>query len=72
MVTIDNLDDVFDYHAPTPTQQIDYAAIRQAAKHFAQTIINHTRQGADRHAAIRLVREAMMTANASVATEGIV
>lgn len=64
------LDDIFSYHAPSPEQQKNYEAIREAAKQFAETIILNTPPSADQTVAIRKVREAVMVANASVALEG--
>lgn len=71
-VTLDNLDDVFTYHAPTPEQQEAYRAINDAAKQLARVILDHTPACADQQAAVRLVREARMTANAAVALGGAV
>lgn len=65
-----DLDHIFCYHAPTPETLVAYSAIREAAKAFATVLVAHTPQGADQAAAIRLVREATMTANAAVALEG--
>ncbi|MCP9496678.1 MAG: hypothetical protein MSG64_19755 [Pyrinomonadaceae bacterium MAG19_C2-C3] len=64
------LDDIFSYHAPSPEQQENYEAIRDAAKQFAETIILNSPPSADQTAAIRKVREAVMTANAAIALEG--
>lgn len=65
-----DVDHVFKYHAPTPEQVVQYGAIREAAKHLASTILEHTPASADQSAALRLVREAVMTANAAVALGG--
>ena len=62
-----DIDNYFTYHAPTPEQIVQYHEIRTAAKSFAETINRHVPAGADKSAAIRLVREATMTANAGVA-----
>jgi hypothetical protein len=64
------LENVFSYHSPTPDQIPKYTAIRDSAKAFAATIIDNCPASADRSAALRLVREAVMTANASVALGG--
>lgn len=69
-VTRQNLESVFSYHKPTGDQPAHYEAIRAAAKAFAATILDHTPGCADQQAALRLVREAVMTANAAVALEG--
>lgn len=44
--------------------------IRQAAKYLAEHIIRACPRSADRSAALRKVREAVMTANASIVLEG--
>lgn len=69
-ITQDNLDNWFTYHAPTSEQLLHYEAIRNAAGDFARVIVDHTPPSADQSAAIRLIREATMTANASVACGG--
>jgi hypothetical protein len=61
----------FKYHAPNETTIPKYAAINQAAKNFAEVILANCPPGADRSAAIRLIRDARMTANASVALNGL-
>jgi hypothetical protein len=65
-----DLDDIFTYHAPTPDQLVHYEKLRAAAKEFAKVIVEHTPVGEDQDAAIRKVREAVMTANAAVALRG--
>ena len=63
------LDDLFMYHAPTPEQIPKYQAIRDGAKLFAKVLRDNVPDGADQAAAIRHVREAMMTGNAGIATK---
>lgn len=65
-----DLDHLFRYHVPTPETLVAYGAIREAGKAFAQVLVEHTPAGADQAAALRHVREAVMTANAGVALEG--
>jgi hypothetical protein len=65
-----DLDNIFKYHAPTPDQLPKYEALRNAAKTFAQAIVDNSPAGPDQTAAIRKVREAVMTANASIALKG--
>jgi hypothetical protein len=67
MITDQDIDNWFTYHSPTPEQLPKYQAIREAGKHLAKTIMDNTPSSADQSAAIRLVREAVMTANASIA-----
>jgi hypothetical protein len=69
-VTPANLDDVFSYHAPRPDQIPHYEAIRAGARAFAKIILEHTAPSADQSDAIRSVRNAVMTANASIALDG--
>jgi hypothetical protein len=71
-VTKQNLTDVFTYHAPTEAQKANYLEIRSAAKVLAEAILENTPQCADQQAALRHVREAVMTANAAVALEGLI
>jgi hypothetical protein len=63
------IEDLFTYHAPKPGQQERYQAIRESAKGLAKTIVANTPASADQSAAIRHLREAVMTANSSIALE---
>ena len=63
----EEIDNWFKYHAPTPEQIVAYGEIRTAAKVFAETINRHCPESADKSAAMRQLREATMTANASIA-----
>jgi len=63
------LDDLFTYHAPSQDQIPRYNAINEAAKEFCRVVMQNTQPCADRSAAIRLIREARMTANAAIALE---
>lgn len=67
-----DLDHIFSYHPPTGDDPAHYEAIRAAGKALAQAILDHTPACADQSAAIRKVREAVMTANAAVALKGAV
>ena len=62
--------DVFSYHAPTSDQIPKYEAIRAAGLVLATAIGESCPKCADRSAALRNVREAVMTANAAVALDG--
>lgn len=64
------LADVFSYHAPGPEDPAKYEAVRAAARELARVILVHCPPSADRTFAIRQVREAVMTANASIALKG--
>lgn len=64
------LESLFTYHSPTEDQIAKYADLRSAALDFARVIHENVPESPDRSAAIRLVREAVMTANAGIATGG--
>jgi len=57
----------FSYHSPKPGQPERYEKIRAKALELAEVIMRCCPHSADRSAAIRKVREAVMTANASIA-----
>jgi hypothetical protein len=61
---------VFTHHNPGPEKLIHYDAIHAAAKQFARIILAHTPPSSDQAAALRLLRDATMTANAAVALDG--
>jgi len=65
------LEHTFSYHRPTFEQQQHYTAIRAAAKHFAEVVMDNAPSCPDRSAALRKIREAAMTANAAIALGGI-
>ncbi|HKW51027.1 MAG TPA: hypothetical protein VJQ53_04770 [Candidatus Eisenbacteria bacterium] len=64
----DVLEELFTYHEPTDIQKENYRAIRSAALVLARIIDAVCPPGPDRTAAVRKIREAVMTANASIAT----
>lgn len=67
--TDEEIEDLFTYHAVKPGQQERYQAIRSSAKELAKVIVANTPASADQSAATRHLREAIMTANASIALE---
>lgn len=69
-ITKAQLENWFTYHSPSPEQLPKYKAIREAGLNLAEAIVDNTLPSADQTAAIRLVREAVMTANASIACNG--
>lgn len=69
-ITPDQLQNWFTYHSPTPDQLPEFLAIREAGHALATAIIENTPSSADQTAAVRKVREAVMTANASIACGG--
>lgn len=66
------VDEIFTYHSPTGTQPSQYAAIREGARVFAKIILANTPACADQTAAIRDLRNCVMTANGAVALNGLV
>lgn len=65
---MDAIEAIFTYHAPTGDQPEKYKRIRSAAMDFARVLWSETPPGPDRTAALRKIREAVMTANAGIAT----
>lgn len=65
------LKQLFSYHAPTQEKQKQYETIRDAALHLARVMLKNMPHGADRTAAIRHLREAVMTANGGIALDGL-
>jgi predicted RNA polymerase sigma factor len=59
----------FTYHAPKGDQTERYQRIREAALVFARVVLANTTASADQTAAIRKLREAVMTANQGIACE---
>ena len=66
----EKLDNWFTYHPPEPEQVEKYQNLREAAKDFAEVVVENTPRSADQSAALRKIREAVMTANASIACGG--
>lgn len=66
-----DLRNIFIYHSPTDEQTKKYIELRESAYHFARTIQELVPPGADQSAAIRHVREAVMTANAGISLGGL-
>jgi hypothetical protein len=66
---LDELEDQFRHHAPTREQIARLAYLREAALKFAKAVHANVQPGADRSAAIRKIREAVMTANAGIVLE---
>ena len=69
-ITDEQLANWFTYHSPTPEQLPKYLAIREAGAAFAKVIVENSPSSADQTAAVRKVREAVMTANQAIACGG--
>jgi hypothetical protein len=64
-----NLESIFSYHAPQGDQIERYQKIREAGLAFAKMLVENTPPSADQSAALRRIREAVWTANASIALQ---
>ena len=70
MISEETLRNWFNYHPPHYEDEAErYKRIRQAGHAMALQIFENTPHGADQTAAIRKVREAVMTANMAIACE---
>lgn len=69
-LTAEAIDDIFSYHAPSEDQKPKYNSVREGARVFARIILENTPGSADQTAAIRKLRDCVMTANASIALDG--
>lgn len=67
MITEQDIDNWFSYHAPQGTQQQRYEILRAKARELALLILHNVPESADKTAAIRKLRECVMTANAAIA-----
>ena len=65
------IEQLFTYRAPDADQVERIDRIRNAAKALGHIIVENTPKSADRSAAIRKLREAVMTANASIVLRGV-
>ena len=66
----EKLDNWFTYTHQREGDAKRYEEIRKAGREFAQIIVDNTPPSADQTAAIRKIREAVMTANAAIACGG--
>lgn len=65
------LHELFTYHPPTSKTLPKFSAINQAAKNFAEVVLQNCPASADRAIVIRLIQDARMTANRAVALNGL-
>lgn len=70
MITYDNVNAAFTSQPATPAMVIGMNRVNEAANFLAREILTMVPAGADQQAAIRKVREAAMTANKGIVTEG--
>lgn len=64
---VEDLDNLFEYHAPKGDQATRYGKISQAAKEFAKVVLENTPACADQTVAIREIMMARMLANQTIA-----
>ena len=69
-INVPQLENWFTYHPPSMDDLPKYQAIRNAALEFAKVVAVNTPASADQTASFRKIREAVMTANASIACAG--
>lgn len=61
---------VFSHHAATPQKLASYEAVHDAAKKFAQVILERVPDSADRDGVLHLLREASMLACSAISLDG--
>jgi hypothetical protein len=66
----EKIENWFTYHTPKQGEPERYEEIRFHGKQMALCLVRNCPPSADRTAAIRKIREAVMTANASIACGG--
>jgi len=69
-MTEEQLTNWFTHHVPSSDQVKAHEALRSAGRALAKVINRRCPESADKTTAIRKVREAVMTANASIACGG--
>jgi hypothetical protein len=62
-----DVENAFTYHPPLGNQPRRYAAIREAAKNLAHTIVHNCPDSAERTLSLRELEIAVMRANQSIA-----
>ncbi len=62
----DAIEELFTYHAPDELQKTRLVSVRAAAKDLAYAIRENSPRCADQTAALRLLRESVMSANAAI------
>lgn len=67
---LQDIEALFVYHQPVEEQIECLKMVREAAMEFAKVLYSNTPPCADRSAAIRHLRECVMTANAAIILNG--
>jgi hypothetical protein len=71
MTSAEILAELFHYHPPTSETIPKFAAINQAAKNFAEVVLQNCPAGADRSSVISRIQDARMVANRAIAVNGL-
>lgn len=66
MATATQIEEWFTYHAPDEVQQQALRLLRDKAKEFGHCLNTVVPESADKTAALRKLRECVMTANAAI------
>lgn len=66
-----NVEECFKYHAPTPDQIPRYQEINDAARAFALVVLKNVPRCPLRTAALNLIMDCRMKANAAIALENV-
>jgi hypothetical protein len=69
-ITFEQVNNWFTYHAPDEAQQQALQVVREKAKQLALCIHELVPDSADKTAAMRKLRECVMTANAAIVLRG--
>lgn len=67
MITLKDLENWFEYHAPSADDITKYGLLRHHGYMLAKTMLHLCPEGADRNLAIQKIREAIMMANSAIA-----
>lgn len=66
---VEAIEAIFTFHPPTEAQRLSYEQLRAGAKNVAYAIHHLCPEGPSRTTAMNKLREAVMWANASIATK---
>lgn len=64
------IEDLFNYHPPTKNQILSMEILRDSAKSLARVVNEVVPDGADKSAAIRLLRQCVQISNAGIILNG--